>query len=102
MAAIVLIAGFCYLEAIVIVFIKRVFRSALEMVVVVHAIGIGPWWGTTSCGFRIRSERDPTGGLGLLNEKAPNDVFFARVNALKEEPGDRRVSADQPLTVNPF
>jgi len=32
---------------------------------------------------------------GLLNEKAPNDVFFARVNALK-------VSADQPLTVNPF
>ena len=24
---------------------------------------------------------------GLLNEKAPNDVFFARVNALKEEPG---------------
>jgi hypothetical protein len=39
---------------------------------------------------------------GLLNEKAPNDVFFARVNALKEEPGDRRVSADQPLTVNPF
>jgi hypothetical protein len=40
MAAIVLIAGFCYLEAIVIVFI--------------------------------------------------------------EEPGDRRVSADQPLTVNPF
>src|SRR6185436_4278609 len=24
---------------------------------------------------------------GLLNEKAANDVFFARVNALKEEPG---------------
>ena len=39
---------------------------------------------------------------GLLNEKAPNDVFFARVNALKEEPGDRRVNADQPFTVNPF
>ena len=32
MAAIVLIAGFCYLEAIVIAFIQRVFRSALEMV----------------------------------------------------------------------
>ena len=24
---------------------------------------------------------------GLLNEKAPNDVFFARVNSLQEEPG---------------